>query len=298
MTPNQQGTRVKTILFAFWGRKANVELQLPYIHRILAEHPNVEFHGWDLSRDPRDARYLRTLTGERFKVLTNFYQGNGRASRGQTRVWQHYATREYRDYLFVKLDDDDVFLETDQFGAFTQAAQDNPGHIISALIINNGASTRHIPELWHGYQNLLSANAHERTIGKPLELLDVHLSAEYAEMCHRWFHTNWQTLIGGNTITPTDDWVSINAIALTWPILQCVAALLGTVPPSEIAGRYFSERNHVGDEGACNMLPRLIHKGFVVAHLNFGPQITAMEPETWTELRKLYADISEQYLMH
>lgn len=289
---------MRTILFAFWGRRDNIELQLPYVHRILAENPEVEFHGWDLCRDARDSRYLRTLTGERFKVRTNFYQGNGKASQGQARVWKHYATPEYRDCAFVKIDDDDVFLETAGFAGFSQAAQDNPGHVISALTINNGASTRHIPEVWAGYQTLLSANAHERTLGKPLELLDVHLSADYAEMSHRWFHSNWRTLIGGadTDIVPSNDWVSINAIALTWPVLQCVAALLGTVPPSEIAGRHFTDRNRVGDEGACNMLPRMIHKGFVVAHLNFGPQIAAMEPETWTELRKLYSDISGQYL--
>lgn len=34
---------LRVILFVFAGRKANMQLQVPYIKRILAEHPNVEY---------------------------------------------------------------------------------------------------------------------------------------------------------------------------------------------------------------------------------------------------------------
>ncbi|OTR07280.1 hypothetical protein B9M83_09230, partial [Mycobacteroides abscessus] len=59
---------LRVILFVFAGRKANMELQVPYIKRILAEHPNVEYHVWNLARDPKDAEYLQTITGERITV--------------------------------------------------------------------------------------------------------------------------------------------------------------------------------------------------------------------------------------
>jgi hypothetical protein len=285
-------------MFAFWGRQGNVELQLPFIQRILAENPDVEFHGWDLCRDRQDSRFLRTVRGDRIQVRTQFYSNDGRASRGQVKVWNHYTDPTYRDTIFVKLDDDDVFLETDGFRSFVEAARDNPGHVISGLTVNNGASTPHIPDILAGYQTLLSADENEATLGKPLELLDVHLSAEFAEMCHRWFHTNWPSLVDGEGLIPTEDWTSINAIAVSWPVLHCISALIGRVAPTEIAGRFFTPQNRIGDEGAANMLPRLICRDFVVGHLNFGPQIRQMDDALFTELRKMYADISAQYLAH
>lgn len=286
-----------TIMFAFWGRRANVELQLPFIRRILAENPGVKFHGWDLCRDPADSKYLRTIEGDRITVETAFSQLP--PSRGQVRVWQHYTSAHYRDCTFVKLDDDDVFLEAGSFKAFVRAAQRHPSSVISALTINNGGSTRHIPELWEMFRSL------------DIPLLDVHLSAEYAEQCHRWFHQNWETLTGQPTkLVAADTWVSINCIAYTWSMGRDITRLLGTRSPDTIADRTFPRRNangrmsghKVGDEGAVNMFPILIHKGFVCGHLNFGPQVKSdqhpdgMPSELLTELRKLYADIGQQYL--
>lgn len=283
----------RVILFVFAGRRPNIELQLPYIERILSENPSIEAHIWDLARDRDDSRYLRTIQGERITVRTDFYQRDGRASRGQSLVWKHYASMPYRDFVFVKLDDDDVFLETGSIAKFAQAAVENPEHVISALTINNGASTRHIPDLWAMTQQL----------GVPL--LDVHLSADYAERSHNWFFANWQTITGQpGELIPTEDWVSINAIAYTWQMGRNIANLIGKRPPEHVAGRDFPYRNadgrmvqhRIGDEGAVNMQPRLIHTGFVAGHLNFGPQIKQMTEALYADLRKGYADVGKQYL--
>ncbi|QIG58474.1 glycosyltransferase [Mycobacterium phage Cornie] len=268
-------------MFMFGGRRANVELQLPFVHRILDEHPNVEYHIWDLARDPQDSEYLRTLTGDRISVCTQF--AGPKPWAGFNRVWNYYTSRRYKDCMFVKLDDDVVYLDTDRFGDFLQASKDNPDHVVSALTINNGATTPLIPELWDGYQSL------------NIPLLDVHMSAEYAEMCHRWFFTNWNTT-RPNTLHETNDWVSINCIAYTWAMGRQIASLLGTRPPRRIAGRSFTPQNRVGDEGSVNMFPRLIHEGFTAAHLYFGPQAKVMSDDLLTELRKQYADIARQHL--
>lgn len=236
------------------------------------------------SRNRKDSAYLRAIEGERIVVRTEFSQIN--TSSGQNRVWKHYAaTPRYRDHLFVKLDDDVVFLNTDSFGSFIQALLDNPECIVSALTVNNGASTRLIPELWARYERI------------GIRLLDVHLSAEYAEMCHRWFFDNWHTLtIRTSEVIPTADWVSINAIALTWPVLRQLASTLRARAPREIAGRFYTPRDRIGDEGAANLLPRQIYTGFGVAHLTFGPQDKRMSVELVAELRGHYAHIAEQYL--
>lgn len=280
---------MKTILYAFWGRRENVELQLPYIRRILDENPDVEFHGWDLARDPADSKYLRSIRGERIIVQTAFY--GPLPSRGQTKVWRHYAGPQYRGTHFVKIDDDVIFLDTNRFKTFLKHSKSNPGKVLSALTINHGASTPLIPELWEAYETL------------NIPLLDVHLSADYAELCHRWFHTNWQTLLNQPTKTvPSKTWVSINCIAYTYEMGHTIASLIGTRSPNMIADREFPRLNahgrlsghRVGDEGAVNMQPVLIDTGMVAGHFTFGPQ--HFTPDVERELRKLYADITTQYL--
>jgi hypothetical protein len=290
---------MQVIMYGFLGRRENVALQLPFIYRILDENPNVEYHGWDLCRDPKDSKYLRSLPKrERFHIRTEFYEGNGRAMHGQNRVWRHYTSPEYKDCVFVKTDDDDLFFETDAFGEFVQSAVDNPDHVVSALVVNNGACSRHIPGIWDIFTDLEPSLPEDATPHPELaHLLAVHRSAEYADCCHRWFHTNWRELIAQPPqLIPCQDWLSINALAMSWEISRRVSSLIGTRHPRVVAGRTFHPRNRVGDEGAANMLPRLINTGFVVGHLNFGPQLQAMDPALLTELRKLYADIGAQYL--
>ena len=278
---------MRVIFFVFGGRQPNLEVALPFYQRILDENPDVEFHLWDLARDPQDHEYMRSLpTMDRFLVNSVFYQGNGRATNGQNKVWRHYTQQGFQDCIFVKADDDVLFYETDQFASFVEAAQDNPDRVISALTINNGASTRLIPDIWAGFESL------------DIPLLDVHLSTEYAELSHRWFFQNWQTITDHSPIlTPTEDWLSINCIAYTWATGKKISARIGSRAPRHIAGRDFDPyRSKVGDEGSVNILPRLIHQGFVAGHLNFGPQIKQMDAGLLDELRKLYADVARQYL--
>lgn len=282
---------MRTILFVFAGRKPNLEIQMPFLRRIRDEHPDVEVHLWDLCRNHDDAKYLRTLKGDRITVRRDFADMPQGA--GINHVWKHYADPEYRDCVFVKLDDDDLFIETAAFDSFIQAAVDNPDSVVSALTINNGASTDLLPEIWAGFEQL------------NIPLLDVHLSAEYAELSHRWFFDNWQNLIGQPaTLTTVETWLSINMMAYTYEMGCTIAALIGTRSPDTIADRTFPRRNargrmsghYIGDEGACNMQPRLIHHGMVAGHFSFGPQDDLMPEALKTELRKHYADIGRQYL--
>lgn len=290
----------KTILYVFAGRRPNIEVALPFYRRVVDEYPDVDVHIWDLARDPSDNRYLRTIpTNERLQVRTDFYSPSGKASPGQNRVWGLYARPEYRDCTFVKCDDDVLFLETGKLAEFIQAARNNPDAVVSALTINNGASTRHIPGIWAGYQQLKESVPPEPNPNPELaSLLGVHKSAAYAEMCHRWFFDHWHDIVGQEgALVPSQDWLSINAIAYTWQTGRRIAGLIARRPPREIAGRFYTARDRLGDEGACNMQPRLIHTGFVAGHLNFGPQVRAMaEGGVVDELRKLYSDIGREYL--
>lgn len=274
---------MRTVLFAFYGRRPNIELQMPYVRRILAQNPDVEFDVWDLSKTREDHEYIRGLTGDRITVRDRFWDGKWFHF---NKVWRHYIRPEYSDCLFVKLDDDVVFLETDTFPTFIRAVDENRDSVVSALTINNGASMPLIP----GLRDLFE------TLGIPL--LDVHLSAEFAEMSHRWFFDNWRALINQPAhFAPTEEWLSINCVGFDWEMLRWITARIGKRAPNVVAGRSFNPvRDRIGDEGSANMWPRLIHTGFVCSHLTFGPQDKTMDDGLLTELRKQYCGIASEYL--
>lgn len=269
---------MNVILFCFAGRRANLELQLPFIRRILDDHPNVRYDVWDLSRDNTDSRYLQTIEGDRITVHTQYRQ----FSPGYTQVWKHYADPQYQDCLFVKLDDDVVFLETQRFAAFTEAIIAHRTAVLSANVINNGACTPLQSGLWEKFQETA------------IPLLDIHTSAPYAAMAHNHFFNHHTDIIGEPLeLVPTEDWLSINAIGYDWTMGCRIANKVGSQldGPVTVAGRPLL---FLGDEGAVNTLPRIIMRGFCAGHLTFGPQkLTEPQLGPW---RARYADIGHRYL--
>lgn len=267
---------MRTILYAFWGRRRFVELQLPFIRRILDEHPNVEFHGWNLARDALDAAYIRSLSGE-FTIRDEFYQHHD----GWNNVWREYAKPEYSDCLFVKIDDDDVFVETDRFGNFLRAVEENPDTIISAQVINNGASTLTLPEVYRQFERF----------GIPL--LDVHMSNRYAELSHEYFF-EYRPLGGNVELVPAESWVSINWIGFHYKVGRRIAEGVGSLSPRQIFDRTWEPGTVLGDEGAANLEKLAVLRGFKVAHVSYGPQgITDDQLDRWLPL---YESAGRNYL--
>jgi hypothetical protein len=64
--------------------------------------------------------------------------------------------------------------------------------------------------------------------------------------------------------------------------------------PSVIAGRTIRFPSRIGDEGAVNMLPRLICQGFLAVHLGFGPQDPTQEQ--YALWRKRYSELIDRYI--
>jgi hypothetical protein len=270
-------------MFCFAGRRPNMELQLPFVRRILAENPDVEYHIWNLARDHDDNLWLRTITGKRITVFSEHYGVD--PWKRFDEVYRHYATDGYRGHLFVKLDDDVVFLETRRFGCFLNMVEAHRDSVISAQVVNNGACTRLTPGLWAGLSRL------------HIPLLDVHKNHRYAAMCHLYFAEHWSDMID-QPVEPRriDDWLSINAIGYDWNMAKRFAELLGTPSPRTIAGRSFNRLARLGDEGMVNTLPRVMCQGFVAAHLTFGPQEKLMAAAHLNDFRARYAEIGEKYL--
>jgi len=269
------------VMFMFAGRRGNMELNLPMIERILRQYPQVQFHVWNLTRNNHDSSYLKTI--KMSDVFVYHTHAGPRAFQRLPRVWRHYTNPRFRDCLFVKVDDDVVFLETERFGDFLDAVENNPETVVSADVVNNGACTPLTPGLWEGFSAL------------DIPLLDVHMSNEYAHMAHGYMFDHWQEMIGQPVrLVDTEDWLSINFIGLHHSLLCRISDWVGRRSPKLIAGREWTPRHRVGDEGAANMYPRAIVQGFTVAHLGFGPQ--DLTPEQETALRAEYAVIGDKYL--
>ena len=266
------------VIFEFAGRRANMELQMPLFRRILDEHPNVTVHIWNMARTWDDNQYLRSLPPQdRIIVSHDFY--------GQkfNDIWRHYALSRYQDHLIVKIDDDVVFFETERFGDFLKVVEDNRDYVVSAKVINNGASTRIDLPLWRSFKAM------------NLPLLDVHRSRDYADMAHTYAFDHWDELIG-QPLAPmqTEDWVSINLVAVDHPMMCRIVDKLDKTSPSIVAGRKPRWPERMGDEGSVNTLPRLICQGFLAVHLGFGPQcLTDDQCMLW---RKRYGELIERYL--
>lgn len=262
-------------LFCFAGRRENMEIQLPYIRRILEDHPNTEYHIWNMARTVEDCRYLKKLTGERITVIDWLY-----GTADFDRVYKHYAHPAFQDHLFVKIDDDVVFIESHRFRDFITVVDSNRDSIISAKVVNNGACTLTEPGLIDGFRSLA-----------PLRLLDVHFSREYLEMSHGYMFDHWPELLCQPIeLVPTTDWLSINLVGYDWQMGCRIAARLGEPGGHCIAGRLFPDAP-LGDEGRVNMLPRSILQGFLACHLSFGPQGDDLD-----EIRKHYAALGVEYL--
>jgi hypothetical protein len=291
---------MKTIIFVFAGRKENMELQLPHIRRILATHSDVEYHVWDLALEEADHRWLQTIEGERIKVIGDFYKLPPHQSFNA--VYLRYTHPSFRACKFVKLDEDIIFLEDDRFGDFIDAI--TPNQIVSANVINNGACTRLEPGLWEQFEALISKpQPYIGVLRAPhLTLSEVHQSREYALMAHKYFIDHWQELVGQPIeLVPATDWLSINVIGYDWRMGKLIHAALGKKPPRNA----YSELQNVpaqikpdgtlGDEGVCNLHPIVIMRGFIAAHLYFGPQRGQMKTIQVADLQNRYRAVGEQY---
>ena len=124
----------RVILFVFAGRKPNLELQLPMVKRILEDHPNVEYHIWNFARVEKDREFIKTISGDRITVwngpadagfsspIPTSVPGAKQFGAGEhNAAYKYYSQTKFSDHLFVKVDDDIVFLETARFGKFVDA---------------------------------------------------------------------------------------------------------------------------------------------------------------------------------
>lgn len=289
-------TRIVFVVFA--GRRENLELQRPFIDRLLDTYPGSEYHLWDLTRTPEDAAYLREQASDRIKVIDHLHPGHPIACRNPGRrrgcqcmihrppfnePYAWYADRdEYADTVFVKLDDDVVFIETDRFGHLLDAVAEHPNAVVSANVVNNVVCAKHDPDLAPIVRDRFGLGDADAPAADR-DWWRLHIDPKFARLSHEWMLANPKPTAPLLTRSRPGEALSINFIAFTHPTMNHIAAAI-------------SREDRLGDEGAVDrFLPR-ITLGFRVAHLTFGPQDAAMTLTELDDLRTRYAALGKAYL--
>lgn len=148
----------KIVLFIFAGRQKYMDLQTPYLARILRSFPASELHIWNFSRNDHDNAYLQSLPEKlpRTRVFNEYYAGRNEittctksvgviCSCTKCRVgnwsepYKYYASRDGEEKtIYVKIDDDILYIDTSRFSVFIDSIKANQKNIISANVMNNG----------------------------------------------------------------------------------------------------------------------------------------------------------------
>jgi hypothetical protein len=294
----------RIIFFSFVGRKANMEIQRPYIEHLLDVYPTAELHLWDLTRTEDDQLYARMWAAahEQIAFVGHLHPGHPLDCAGDWRgpghrrcqcikhkppyeaVYRYY--RDERDYaddtVFVKFDDDVIWMDVSEFGEVLAFLETEPGAIASANVVNNVVCAKYEPDLVDSVQSVFDVGNPEDP-ANDREWWALHTNAAFANMSHAWL---------GNVLNgDDDDWpgdrdpmrtrlgeaISINFIAMYYPMLKVAANRMDDV-----------ERGMIGDEAAIDSFRPWIIPNFRVAHLSFGPQEHDLDPEIVAAIREQY----------
>lgn len=203
--------------------------------RLLAAHvlhsPLVdEWHLWLNTREPGDLAYMRGLAEAHTRV--RLIEPPCEPPNGNTTIGQFFRTAIARDVIYVRMDDDIVWLEPEFFPRFlAERVADREPLFLYPLIVNNAICS------W---------------LLKTLQKLDVQValkpqcmdpvgwqSHEFAEALHRWFlgRARAGTLDGlrFGRVTSSLCRVSINCIAWFGADLEPIGGVFPKVDEEEFA---------------------------------------------------------------
>lgn len=291
----------RIVFFTFAGRRANMEIQRPYIEQLLADYPTAEFHLWDLTREESDQYYIRRWaeSHERIIYIGVLHPGHPIPCLGDWRGRGHVRCecvkhkppyeRPYRGYrdsgkydtdtVFVKFDDDVLWMDTDRFGEVLSFLETHPLSIASANVANNAVCAKYEPGLRDEVER-------QFRLGNPInpdydrDWWALHIQGSFAETSHNWLanfvNTGTPFVDRAPFRTREGEAVSINFVAMKYPTL------------CETANAMQDAGGRLGDEGTIDSFLPWIIPNFRVAHLTFGPQDKALSAETLQAIREQY----------
>ena len=134
----------KVILFCPGGRKNILSIQLLNMVKILDYDIVFEYHIWDFSWTEEDSFYISQLHNihPKIKIKTSPYNNASRAGEVASKQFayflcSYYNFETYCDYIFIKVDDDICFIDTNNFEKFVDGRIKSNSFLYSANVINN-----------------------------------------------------------------------------------------------------------------------------------------------------------------
>ena len=286
----------KIILFIFAGRKKFLEIQKHYLKRILNDIEETELHLWNFCRNDADNKYLQELSKElpKTRIFNQYYEGTNPISECSKKVgvlcgcikcrvgkwsepYKYYASADNNENtIYVKLDDDIVYIDTTRFKDFIKLAGDQPNVVISANVINNGICAKLNHEL---SGMIVNKNFIEKD--DPLSWWLLCTNADYFRLAHEYFLRNIEAVIN-ETLQPIlipRVRFSINTLSFSSNVMRGIADRLGADAS-------------INDEHIISMCcDIIILKGFVTSHFHYSDQRSIIEDVEEHEFIKRYQNL-------
>lgn len=253
----------------FAGRRDRMSILMTYVLEALRRGLIDEHHVWNYARNPRDRAWVASLPAHHPGIHVMEPQGQPFDA-----YYDHYRKEDYDDAVFLKADDDIVYLDLEQLPGFIAHRLSDPEtFLLSANVVNNGVCAYfqqqrgvlpptfpYMPYPPEGMYGLLWERA------------------DLAVQLHRIFLGAPRSFgFPGTTLAP--DRLSINFVSYLGRDLDLIQGLRGD------------------DEDMLSVkIPRatgrsnLIHNPFVVSHLSFYSQDQGMAREG---LLQAYAELLE-----
>ena len=232
--------RAKVYVTCFTGRKHNMEILTRYIDKLISTNSIDEFHMWDFTKTESDAEYIRTLMNKKGYSLIVPYTKT---------IWSdyytHYANMKLNpDDVIIKLDDDILFIDTQQFDAFISKRRSYKNNIIMfPNIINNGVCAH----LQYNYNLMPFDLPYDTYYGKLVE------NGTIANQVHEHFISNHQSItqkarsISEDYTVPIGDRVSINFMSILGKDIQYYRDVIGDDEENIRKLSILYNKNHVID---------------------------------------------------
>jgi hypothetical protein len=276
------------VVYVFAGRQDRMHLLMKYLDKMLVSGDVNEVHLWDRTRSQSDALWLQgdalaPIHSENRAQVTNFQKTsdvnmNSREKWGS--IYAHYGRSgkfkprtpvALQDIVFVKADDDTVYIDTSKFKSFATYISTHPGmFIVHANIVNNGVAAYHQSQHIKALAEEVPATTIHPPDGDGGSLFEDN--GERALALHQFFlkHRDafsWEDSTIENCIQFNPGRFSINFFGARGENMDRIAELGNSVMGDEFGLTWQATRN-VGLK-ECMFTP------FNVAHLSFSPQKAA-----------------------
>lgn len=140
----------KVIFICPAGRRSIFSIQIEYMLKILELDIVFEYHIWDFSWSKEDSEYISKLSDLhlKIKIKKSPYINASRAGEIASKQFayflhEYYKFLTYKDFIFIKIDDDICFIDITNFEKFVNGRKNSNAFLYSANVINNNTKEPH-----------------------------------------------------------------------------------------------------------------------------------------------------------